>query len=53
MWWLAADDALRTAPGCACCAAWRSVASGTRAFGHTPIRDFTSQKRWALLDYSF
>jgi len=48
--WLAADNVLGTAPGCAGCAAGRSVAS--RGFGRTPIRDFTSRNRKALLDNS-
>jgi len=30
----------------------RGVTYGTPGFGHTPIRDFTSQNRRALLDYS-
>jgi len=50
--WLAADNVLGTAPGCTGCAAGRSVASGTRGFGRTPIRDFTSRDRRALLDNS-
>jgi len=47
--WLAADNVLPTAPGCA---AGRSVASGTRCFRRTPIRDYMSRDRIALL-YNF
>jgi len=47
--WLAAENVLRSAPGCA---TGRSVASRTRGFGRTPIRDFTSRDPRALLDNS-